>query len=296
VTYNEAMEVNISDSKRVSRRKFLRRSLGGLTATAAGAFLYTWRIEPHWVEVVHRPLRLAGLPTKLVGKRILHLSDLHAGPIVDQSFLLGAVERTAELNPDLVVITGDLMHSEGAETISNALEVMRVLPKAPLGRLAVLGNHDYGAGWQQGRVANRFIAELERVEVRTLRNEATAVAGVQFAGTDDLWSGNLDWEKTLGQLRSSEPAIALCHNPDAVDLPELQGFRGWVLAGHTHGGQCKPPFLPPPILPVENRRYVAGEYDIGPGRSMYINRGLGYLRRVRFNARPEITLFTLATA
>jgi predicted MPP superfamily phosphohydrolase len=76
----------------------------------------------------------------------------------------------------------------------------------------------------------------------------------------------------------------------------MQDFRGWVLAGHTHGGQCKPPFLPPPLLPVKNRRYVAGEYDIGPGRWMYINRGLGYLRRVRFNARPEITLFTLMQA
>ncbi|HEX6961526.1 MAG TPA: hypothetical protein VF175_06640, partial [Lacipirellula sp.] len=170
------------------------------------------------------------------------------------------------------------------------------LPQTPLGRLAVLGNHDYGAGWQHGRVANRFVDELQRVDVRMLRNEATDVGGLQIAGTDDLWSGNLDWEQTLGQLRSAEPAIVLCHNPDAVDLPELQGFRGWVLAGHTHGGQCKPPFLPPPILPVENRRYVAGEYDIGPGRRLYINRGLGYLRRVRFNARPEITLLTLARA
>jgi uncharacterized protein len=290
------MEENISDSRPIGRRKFLRRSLGGLTATAAGAFLYTWRIEPHWVEIVERQLPLAGLATELVGKRVLHLSDLHAGPIVDQSFLLGAVERTEELKPDLVVMTGDLMHCEGVETIANALAVMRVLPKAPMGRLAVLGNHDYGVGWQHGRVANRFIDELERVEVQMLRNQAIQTAGLQIAGVDDLWSGNLDAEKTLGQLRSGAPAILLCHNPDGVDLPEMQDFRGWVLAGHTHGGQCKPPFLPPPILPVENRRYVAGEYDIGPGRQLYINRGLGYLKRLRFNARPEITLFTLARA
>ncbi|HMO86864.1 MAG TPA: hypothetical protein PKC18_18290, partial [Lacipirellulaceae bacterium] len=50
---------------------------------------------------------------------------------------------------------------------------------------------------------------------------------------------------------------------------------------------------PPPLLPVSNRRYVAGEYELAPGRRLYINRGLGYLRRVRFNCRPEITLFTL---
>jgi predicted MPP superfamily phosphohydrolase len=55
----------------------------------------------------------------------------------------------------------------------------------------------------------------------------------------------------------------------------------------------KPPFLPPPLIPVRNRRYTAGAFDVGPGRMLYINRGLGHLVRVRFNVRPEITLFTL---
>jgi predicted MPP superfamily phosphohydrolase len=69
-----------------------------------------------------------------------------------------------------------------------------------------------------------------------------------------------------------------------------------VLAGHTHGGQCKPPFLPPPLLPVRNRRYTAGEFAVAPGRTLYINRGLGHLIQVRFNVRPELTLFTLERA
>ncbi|HEX2860069.1 MAG TPA: hypothetical protein VHN79_00430, partial [Lacunisphaera sp.] len=73
-------------------------------------------------------------------------------------------------------------------------------------------------------------------------------------------------------------------------------YQGWILAGHTHGGQCKPPFLPPPLLPVRNRRYTAGEFDLGDGRKLYINRGLGHLLRVRFNVRPEVTVFRLAPA
>jgi uncharacterized protein len=290
------MEQNISDSTRLDRRKFLRRSIGGLGAAATGAFLYTWRLEPHWVEIVERPLRIVGLPTSLVGKRVLQFSDLHAGPVVDQSFLLQAVEKSAELKPDLVVITGDLMSCDGDESIPKAIEVMRAMPKAPLGRLAVLGNHDYGVGWRQDRIANKLVDKVEGAEVRILRNEVASVEGLQVAGTDDLWSPNFDVEKTLGELGSESPAIVLCHNPDGVDLPQWKDFRGWFLAGHTHGGQCKPPFLPPPLLPVKNRRYVAGEYDVGPGRMLYINRGLGYLRRVRFNARPEITVFTLAQA
>ncbi len=58
----------------------------------------------------------------------------------------------------------------------------------------------------------------------------------------------------------------------------------------------KPPFLPPPVLPVRNKRYTAGVFDVGPGRTMYINRGLGFLYQVRFTVRPELTLFTLTRA
>ena len=89
------------------------------------------------------------------------------------------------------------------------------------------------------------------------------------------------------------PTILLSHNPDTADRPVLQGVRGWILAGHTHGGQCKPPFLPPPRLPVRNRRYTAGEFDLGDGRRLYVNRGLGHILQVRFNVRPEVTVFTL---
>ena len=69
-----------------------------------------------------------------------------------------------------------------------------------------------------------------------------------------------------------------------------------MLAGHTHGGQCKPPFLPPPLLPVNNKRYVAGEVQVDAKRTLYISRGVGHLIRARFNVRPEITLFTLKAA
>ena len=79
--------------------------------------------------------------------------------------------------------------------------------------------------------------------------------------------------------------------PKAVDRPDWSGYRGWVLSVHTHGGQCKPP-----LLPVANRRYTSGEFDLWDGRRLYINRGLRHLLRVRFNAPPEITVFELLSA
>jgi len=90
--------------------------------------------------------------------------------------------------------------------------------------------------------------------------------------------------------------IALSHNPDTVDRAGWGWHRGWILSGHTHGGQVKPPFLPPPLLPVENKRYTAGEFSLSDGRRLYINRGVGHLLRVRFNVRPEVTIFRLGGA
>jgi predicted MPP superfamily phosphohydrolase len=81
-----------------------------------------------------------------------------------------------------------------------------------------------------------------------------------------------------------------------VDVDAWSDYDGWILGGHTHGGQCKPPFLPAPIVPVRNKRYTAGAFALAGGRTLYINRGLGHLLRVRFNVRPEVTIFELARA
>jgi predicted MPP superfamily phosphohydrolase len=69
-----------------------------------------------------------------------------------------------------------------------------------------------------------------------------------------------------------------------------------VLAGHTHGGQCRLPYFGAPIVPIRNRRYTIGEVALTGGRRLYVNRGLGYTHQVRFNCTPEITVFRLTAA
>jgi predicted MPP superfamily phosphohydrolase len=139
------------------------------------------------------------------------------------------------------------------------------------------------------------VAEAERAGVRVLRNEVQAVSGLDIIGVDDLWAHRGDPAAAL-RARESAAAITLVHNPDAADELPWPGFRGWMLAGHTHGGQCKPPFLPPPLLPVKNRRYIAGEVSVDAARTLYISRGVGHLIRARFLVRPEIGIFTLRSA
>jgi len=279
---------------RIGRRDFLR---AGLAASGAGFGLgmYAWRLEPHWLEIVHRPLRIRGLPEALVGARLAQLSDLHVGPRVADGYVRDTLRRAKALAPDIVVYTGDFITFEPG-VFAQAERLYADLPLGRLGTVGILGNHDYGPGWSHPEIAARLVDRLRAAGVTVLRNDLAEIAGLQIVGLDDLWAHRFDLARALAALDPSRPALALSHNPDTVDLPGWEEFHGWILAGHTHGGQCKPPFLPPPLLPVKNRRYTSGEFELSGRRRMYISRGIGHLLRVRFNVRPEVTIFELQTS
>ena len=304
----------------MNRRRFL--ALGaGAAAAAVGTAAYAWQIEPFWVDLVRRPMPLEDLPASLEGKTLLQISDIHVGPRVSSDYLIRSFTAARELAPDFVTITGDFISFRGSYEIRELARVLRTAPLGRLGTLASLGNHDYGRSWRSVAVADDVSRVASDVGMVVLRNDVRTIAGLQVAGLADFWSpefgpqhgtppeGRLvapvpsrfaregtDAAGALRLLAREAPTVVLSHNPDVSDLPIWDGVRGWVLAGHTHGGQVKPPFLPPPVLPVRNKRYTAGAFDVGPGRTMYVNRGLGFLIQVRFTVRPELTLFTLTRA
>jgi uncharacterized protein len=269
-----------------------RQFLGAAFAAPAGAGLYTWRMEPVWLEVVSRELPIRGLPAALVGRTLIQLSDLHVGPVVDDRYLAQVFQRVTALAPDIVALTGDFITYKGLRGFSQLRRVLETVPHGRLATVAVLGNHDYGRRWAEREVSASVVEALHQAGVTVLRNESVDVLGLTVVGLDDLWAQRL----AMAPIRAIDPlrpALVLLHNPDAVDLDGWTEYRGWILAGHTHGGQCKPPFLPPPLLPVTNRRYVAGEIELAGGRRLYVNRGVGHTLRVRFNCRPEVTVFRL---
>jgi uncharacterized protein len=275
-----------------SRRRFLRLAT---TGTAAAVGLYTWRIEPHWLEIVRRPLPVRGLPPRLAGCTLVQISDIHVGRRVSDAYVLETFRRVAALQPDIVVMTGDFIsHHEGWR--EQVLAIYPAFPKGRLATLAILGNHDYGRNWSHPEIAQALVDALQTLGLPVRRNEVRDVEGLQIAGLDDLWGGRFRPYAPLRALDSRRAAIVLSHNPDTVDLPVWEDYRGWIRSGHTHGGQCKPPFLPPPLLPVQNRRYTSGEFALEGDRRLYISRGVGHLLQVRFNVRPEVTVFELVPA
>lgn len=276
----------------LSRRRFLT----GLVTAPLLAGLYAWQVEPHWVEYVNRELPIADLPDALSGKILVHLSDTHIGPQVDDDYIAGVFKKVAALNPDIVVYTGDIVSYAGPQTIEQAKRVLRAFPRGKLGTAAILGNHDYGKNWTEHAVAEQVKTALTEAGCSVLRNTAVNISGLTIIGLDDLWAGQFAPQSVLGELKTNQASLVLSHNPDTCDLPGWSNYHGWILSGHTHGGQCRAPFLPPPLVAVRNRRYTAGEFALTDSRRLYINRGIGHLLKVRFNVRPEVTVFTLVCA
>lgn len=284
------------DTKPLTRRQWLGRVAAGGVTLALGSYVYAWRIEPHWVEVTHHDMPLKGLPPALTGKRLVQISDLHVGPIVDNAYLRGVLRRLEDLAPDYLVITGDLMSYVHRETIGQVVETLRDSPLVDLPTFAILGNHDYSENFHNQEVADELVDRVRSLGVTMLRNESIEIDGLQIAGCDDRWARRTDLNATLERVDHARPTVCLAHNPDIADLPDWSTFSGWILSGHTHGGQCRFPIIGAPFLPIRNKAYARGHVALNGGRNLYVNRGLGYTRRIRFGVRPEVTVFTLTPA
>ncbi len=286
------------------KRRTLLKGAGlitvGTAATGSGTLLYSWRVEPGWVEVTSTTLHLPRLDRAFAGYRIVQLSDIHADETwMDKGRLEAIVATTNEQSPDLIVITGDFI-TRVRTSVEDTLTALQAL-KARDGVFCVLGNHDH---WGDPAAVRRYIAasgiqELND-EIYTLHRGA---AMLHLVGMDDLWSNGQApappvWEHkdrltTLLELLPDEgAAILLVHEPDFADVAAATGRIDLQLSGHSHGGQVQLPWYGAPVVPPLGRKYVAGLYTV---KSMqhYTSRGLGMVKpQVRLNCRPEIAVFT----
>lgn len=271
-------------------------------ATTAVAAVYAIGVEPRWVSVEQRQLPIPNLPQELSGKIAVQISDLHIGSRVGDDYLRTQFDYIKSINPDFVFFTGDYLDSSTEWHLEKGKALLRDFPQGRIGTACVLGNHDFGNSPTQVREnaqnTRRLIDLFERAGLNLLIDQSIDLGGLHVAGLRDYWFGGFNNQSAALAIDAvaAQPSIVLSHNPDTVDLPIWDNYQSWVLCGHTHGGQCNFPLIGAPVLPVANRRYVSGSYEIRGGHKLYINRGIGHTRRVRFMARPEITVFELAVA
>lgn len=276
----------------LTRRKFLA-ALG--LSTLAGT-VDAVGIEPRRLTVTRPVVPLNRSPGQAV--RLLHLSDLHASPVVSLDFLAAAVTKGLAQAPDVVCLTGDFI-TRGHRNLDGYAEVLQPL-SAAAPAFACLGNHDGGrwAARKGGHPDTTPVREmLRRAGITLLDNAARTVTvrgqEVRLVGLGDLWAGEQRPREAFASLPPSPaPTVVLAHNPDARD--SLRDYP-WdlLLCGHTHGGQVKLPLLGPLVLPIQDRRFAEG-LRRWEGRWVYVTRGVGNLLGIRFLCPPEITLLTLA--
>jgi len=233
------------------------------------------------------------LPETMNGTTVVQLSDVHVGPTIKRPRIEALVREVNALDPDLIVITGDLVDGSVADLRDSVAPLANLSSK--YGTFFVTGNHEYYSG------VDSWVRELESLGIRVLRNECISIgegaASFDLAGVDDATArffGNghgADYDKALANHDSNKALVFLAHQPRQIYKLENADID-LMLTGHTHGGQIWPfGFLVRLVQP-----YLAGMVQHN-GINLYVSRGAGYWGPpMRFKAPAEISHFTLESS
>ena len=256
--------------------------------------VYATKIEPNWFQVVPIDINVPKLASSFEGFKIVQISDIHADDSMTPQKLSRIVKIVDKQEPDIIAITGDFFtrkpNKKSAELLKNNL--IHLLPKEKT--VAVLGNHDHYYNPQIMRkiLKQSNVLELENSVYTVHRGEDV----LSIAGVDDYWKQKARIDLVMEKLPAKGAAVIMAHEPDFADISAKSDRFALQMSGHSHGGQVRLPFFPPPVLPALAKKYPIGRYQVG-NMVQYTNRGIGMGKPlIRFAARPEITVFTLSAS
>jgi predicted MPP superfamily phosphohydrolase len=264
-----------------------------LLLVAAALLLTGWG---YWTAIADPLVReaeiaLPGWPAGAPPLRVVLISDLHvAGPDMPPARLERIVGQVNALHPDLVLIAGDFISDKRLSTrLYSQAEAAAPLAglRARLGTVAVLGNHDH---WRDAAEAR---AALAAAHVRLLDNDAAILGPLAVGGLDDAFTRHADLAATVAAMRRLPGArVMLSHSPDP--FPRLPGDVTLMLAGHTHCGQVRLPFLGAlKTMSAYGQRYACGLIREN-GHTLIVTAGLGTSGvPLRLGAVPDLWLVRL---
>ena len=277
-----------------------RRAIWSTMARMGLTGVHALPMNRRWVDIHRRKMPLPNLDPVYRGMRIVQISDLHYSPVVWQRYLIQHVRWINDLEPDLVVVTGDLI--TGGYRYAKRIATILSHINARHATICTFGNHDYSIfgkrSIHEGRRRADYLEKclLER-GLTVLRNATWelklngAHKPLTIVGLDDEWSGNIDPDTAFNGVEPDRPIICLNHNP--VNVKELLHYPWqWMLSGHTHGRQIGTSKISRTLYPKLYRHYTHGYYAV-QGRHLYVNRGLSYGQRIQDWCRPEVTVFKL---
>lgn len=258
-------------------------------------FVYYGSVENRSLEIEHLTITISELPENLNGLTIVNLSDFHF-PNNDIE-ITELIEETNKAQPDLIFLTGDLIHRTA--TVSEtplAAFVAALTDIAPT--YSVSGNHEVSSDqlkeWNEIMIQN---------DVTLLENEVDII---RFSGEDLAIAGVEDWHLTTDVYNTDEikimPILLLAHRPEhfesyATDHPSLK--PDITFSGHAHGGQIRIPLIGPLFAPGQGLfpKYTSGVYTAGNNmeQKLVVSRGIGNsLFPFRINNKPHLVVVHLS--
>ncbi len=291
-----------------TRRKAVTQIGLGIAAIPFASFLYGMLKTRYDFKVFRNRLVLKNLPDSFEGLKIVQISDFHAGSLDDISAVKLGIDKIQELEPDLILFTGDLVNNT-SEEFDKFIPLLKGL-KAKFGKFSIMGNHDYGLyyNWlnEEDKIANELRIRAHHASIgfdllensnRTIQKgeDSINLIGVENWGRPPFPPKG-DLNKALENLLPNTTNILMSHDPhhwEDIVIPHNQHID-LTLSGHTHGMQMGielPGFKWSPVS-LRYKRW-AGLY-MENNQYLYVNRGFGHIGFPgRVGIKPEITLIEL---
>lgn len=229
------------------------------------------------------------------GLKIVHISDIHYGSTIFEKQLEKLVNKVNEIKPDIVVFTGDLFtdkkeyHKEGIIDKLGSIE-------AKLGKYYISGNHDKPIEDYQDILDKSGFLNLDDTYDLIYDNssEPILISGISscFDNESDIGYKTEKLDNYLATVEKPMYSILLLHEPDTIDMLDLSHYN-LILAGHSHGGQVRLPFIGKIVTPHGSKKYYDAHYTV-EDTELYISSGIGNSElNFRFFNRPSINFYRI---
>lgn len=228
------------------------------------------------------------IPESFKGFKVVHFSDLKYGSTTDQKYLKKLVNKINELNPDIIIFTGDLITSNYKLTDNDKKSIIENLNKLDpkIDIYSIRGDNDINETY------NSIITQTKIIEINNL-NKLIYYKGdtpIMLIGLDDSINGNQSLDMAFNYEENNYYKILITHEPDTYEKIKDKNID-LFLAGHSLNGQIRLPFIGSVYTPTGAKKYYDSKYKID-NTEIYISNGLGTSKiPYRLNNRPSINLY-----
>lgn len=256
--------------------------------------IYSYFIGTSGLKVKEYNIKNKNIPNEFYGLKIVQLSDIHYGYHFNKKKLENVVKKINEIKPDIVVLTGDIVDNKISKEEKNELVEELSKIEVTIGKYAIKGNHDYDfKDFDQVVNDSNFINLNDTFDIIHGNNSNIMISGVStnLHGKNKI-NEKLDSSKKYLENNSVNYKILLLHEPDYIDDIKDISYD-LALAGHSHNGQVRLPFIGAIYTPKGAKKYYQEYYKV-KNTDMYISNGLGTtIMNLRLFNRPSISLYRL---